>query len=223
MPRVAVVRFPGSNCDADTLRACTDVGADAEYVWHREESLGNADVVMLPGGFAFGDHLRAGAIARFSPIMRAVIDHGKAGGAILGICNGFQVLCEAGLLPGALVRNQHLAFISRPLHVRIESTGSPFTNAYSIGDEFPVPIAHGEGRFVSSREVMDELENEDRVVLRYSKENPNGSLNAVAGITNEGRNIVGMMPHPERAADPLVGETRGRIVFESFMKTAGAL
>lgn len=216
------MRFPGSNCDADTLRACADVGADAEYVWHREESLGNADVVMLPGGFAFGDHLRAGAIARFSPIMRAVIDHGKAGGAILGICNGFQILCEAGLLPGALVRNQHLAFISRPLHIRIESTESPFTNQYSKGDEFLVPIAHGEGRFVSSQAVMDRLESDDRVVLRYSRENPNGSLNAVAGITNEERNVVGMMPHPERAADPLVGETRGRIVFESFMKTTGA-
>ncbi len=223
MPRVAVIRFPGSNCDADTLRSCAAVGADAEYVWHREESIGNADVVMIPGGFAFGDHLRAGAIARFSPIMRAVIEHGRAGGPILGICNGFQVLCEAGLLPGALVRNQNLAFISRPLYVRVESTDNPFTNQYTRGDEFLVPVAHGEGRFVSSQEVMDRLEGEDRIVLRYSRENPNGSLNAVAGIANEERNIVGMMPHPERAADPLLGETRGRIVFESFMKTAGAV
>ena len=223
MPRIAVIRFPGSNCDADTLRACVDVGADAKYVWHREETLGDTDIVMIPGGFAFGDHLRAGAIARFSPIMRAVINHGKSGGPILGICNGFQILCEAGLLPGALVRNQHLAFISRPLQVRIESTENPFTNQYSRGDEFLVPVAHGEGRFVASQQVMDELESDDRIVLRYSRENPNGSLNAVAGVTNEDRNIVGMMPHPERAADPQLGETRGRLVFESFMKTAGAV
>jgi phosphoribosylformylglycinamidine synthase I len=223
MPRVAVIRFPGSNCDADTLRSCLDVGAEADYVWHREETLGNADIVMIPGGFAFGDHLRAGAIARFSPVMRAVIAHGHAGGPILGICNGFQVLCEAGLLAGALVRNEHLAFISRPLNVRIESTDNPFTNQYAKGDEFLVPVAHGEGRFVAAQEVMDKLEGDERIVLRYSRENPNGSLNAVAGITNEERNIVGMMPHPERAADPLLGETRGRIVFESFIKTAGAV
>lgn len=223
MPRVAVIRFPGSNCDADTLRACVAVGADAEFIWHREESLGNAEVVLIPGGFAFGDHLRAGAIARFSPIMKAVVEHGRSGGPLLGICNGFQVLCEAGLLPGALVRNECLSFISRPLDIRIESADTPFTCAYSPGDEFAVPVAHGEGRYTAKEDEIAALEGENRVVVRYGTENPNGSVNTIAGITNTARNIVGMMPHPERAADPVLGETRGRLAFESIMKAAGAV
>ena len=223
MMRVAVVQFPGSNCDADTLQAARAVGADAYYVWHRDTDLGNADAVMLPGGFAYGDYLRAGAIARFSPIMDAVRTHAEAGNPTLGICNGFQVLCEAGLLPGALVRNANLRFLSRPVTVRVEVTTTPFTTSYTEGDIFEVPIAHGEGRYVASPEVLDELERERRVVLRYVKDNPNGSQNNIAGITNAQRNVVGTMPHPERAADPLLGEIRGGGVFESLMQFAEVL
>jgi phosphoribosylformylglycinamidine synthase len=223
MTRVAVIRFPGSNCDADALRACCEAGADADYLWHREESLGNADVVVIPGGFAFGDHLRAGAIARFSPIMKAVIAHGKAGGPVLGICNGFQVLCESGMLPGALVGNANLRFLSRPLAVRIEAADTAFTNQYSRGEEFVMPVAHGDGRFVAPEELIDELESDGRVIFRYSADNPNGSMNSIAGITNAERNVVGLMPHPERAANPLLGETRGKKVFDSMMQNAGVL
>lgn len=223
MTRVAVVKFPGSNCDEDTLRSAQGAGAEAFYVWHREESLGNADVVILPGGFAYGDHLRAGAIARFSPVMRAVEAHAAAGGPVLGICNGFQILCEAGLLDGALVRNACLTFLSRPVRIRVESVYTPFTNAYSSGAEFDVPIAHGEGRFLAREEELRDIEEQGRVVMRYIDDNPNGSENAIAGIRNRPGNVVGMMPHPERAADPLLGETRGKFVFESLVKTVEAL
>lgn len=223
MTRVAVVRFPGSNCDADTYRACERVGAEPRYVWHREESLGDIDVVMLPGGFAYGDHLRAGAIARFSPIMRAVVEHARSGGPTLGICNGFQILCEAGLLPGALVRNACLTFISRPLSMRIEATNTPFTNAYSAGDTFDIPVAHGEGRFVAEDAEVARLEAEGLVVARYAHDNPNGSVNGIAGICSDSRSIVGLMPHPERAADELLSETRGSLMFESIVRHAGVV
>ncbi len=216
--RVAVIRFPGSNCDEDTYRAAEKAGADVYFVWHRDRSLEGAEVVMLPGGFAYGDHLRAGAIARFSPIMDAVREHAFGGGPTLGICNGFQVLCEAGLLPGALVRNAALKFLSRPVTVRVEATDTPFTTAYPDGAIFDVPVAHGEGRFVAPPDVLDELEAEHQVVLRYVGENPNGSLRYIAGITNRERNVVGMMPHPERAADPLLGNSTGSGVFDSLLQ-----
>ncbi len=216
--RIAVIRFPGSNCDEDTYRAAEKAGADVYFVWHRDRSLEGAEVVMLPGGFAYGDHLRAGAIARFSPIMDAVREHALGGGPTLGICNGFQVLCEAGLLPGALVRNAALKFLSRPVTVRVEATDTPFTTAYPDGAIFDVPVAHGEGRFVAPPDVLDELEAEHQVVLRYVGENPNGSLRYIAGITNRERNVVGMMPHPERAADPLLGNSTGSGVFDSLLQ-----
>jgi phosphoribosylformylglycinamidine synthase len=220
MIRVAVIRFPGSNCDADTLRAAQDVGAEAYYVWHRDKDLQQADVVILPGGFAYGDYLRAGAIARFSPVMGAVQAHADAGGPVLGICNGFQVLCEAGLLPGALMRNDRITFASLPVHVRVETEDTPFTAAFEPGAMMTIPIAHGEGRYVASAEDLKRLEAESRVVLRYVGDNPNGSMNDIAGITNVERNVVGMMPHPERVADPLIGDANGARVFESMMKRA---
>ncbi len=220
MIRVAVIRFPGSNCDADTLRAARAVGAHAYYVWHRDSDLQKADVVILPGGFAFGDYLRPGAIARFSPVMAAVQAHAEAGGPLLGICNGFQVLCEAGLLPGALMRNARLTFASLPVRVRVETDDTPFTASYEPGEVLTLPIAHGEGRYVASPEVLREIEAEHRVVLRYVGENPNGSIDDIAGVTNAERNVVGMMPHPERVADPLIGEAAGVRVFESMMKRA---
>ncbi len=218
MTTVAVVRFPGSNCDEDTFRAAQNAGADTQYIWHREESLGNADIVILPGGFAYGDYLRVGAIARFSPVMKAVEAHATEGGPVLGICNGFQILCEAGLLPGALVRNRDLAFLSRPVRVTVECIDTPFTSAYSTGDTFEMPVAHGEGCYVAPPDELLRIEQEQRVVFRYLGDNPNGSEHAIAGIANSARNVVGMMPHPERAADLLLGEDRGAIVFESFMK-----
>ena len=221
MMRVAVVRFPGSNCDADALRAASEAGAEAYYVWHRDRDLKQADAVLLPGGFAYGDYLRAGAIARFSPVMAAVQAHADAGGPVLGICNGFQVLCEAGMLPGALMRNARVTFASLPVRVRVETDDTPFTSAYEPGTLMTIPIAHGEGRYVAPPDVLRELEAEKRVVLRYVGENPNGSTNDIAGVTNAERNVVGMMPHPERAsADLLVGDAAGARVFESMMKRA---
>lgn len=220
MIRVAVVRFPGSNCDEDTLRALALAGGEAYFVWHRERSLHGADVVVLPGGFAYGDYLRAGAIARFSPVMDSVIDHARAGGPVLGICNGFQVLCEAGLLPGALTRNAGLTFVSRPVRVRVEAIDTPFTRCYPPGAIFSVPVAHGEGRYVAPPEVIEELESEGRVVLRYVEgSNPNGSANDIAGIANRERNVVGIMPHPERAVDPLLGSGDGLTMFVSAVQS----
>jgi phosphoribosylformylglycinamidine synthase len=221
--RVAVIRFPGSNCDEDTLRAAARAGATAYYVWHRDTDLDQADVVVLPGGFAYGDYLRAGAIARFSPVMAAVTEHARAGGAVLGICNGFQILCEAGLLPGALMRNAGLQFLSRPVDVRVERSDTPFTCAYAAGAIIRLPIAHGEGRYVASDETLRGLEAEGRVVLRYVGDNPNGSAADIAGITNAERTVVGMMPHPERAADPLLGGAPGAGVFASVMQCSPTL
>jgi len=223
MMRVAIARFPGSNCDADTLRAVTRAGADGYYVWHRETSLQGADAVVLPGGFAYGDYLRAGAIARFSPVMAAVRELADAGGPVLGICNGFQVLCEAGLLPGALMRNAGLAFVSRPVRVRVETTDTPFTLAYEAGAIIRMPVAHGEGRYVAPPEVLEELDGERQVVLRYVGENPNGSMHDIAGITNAGRNVVGIMPHPERAAEAHLGETEGAKFFQSVIQNLASI
>ena len=182
MERVAVVVFPGSNCDADTLAAAREAGTDAYFVWHRDTDLQRADIAILPGGFSYGDYLRSGAIARFSPIMRAVAAHAQAGGPVLGICNGFQILCEAGLLPGGLMRNARLKFLSRPVRVRVEATDTPFTRLYGPGEELTVPIAHGDGRYVVDPRAAAELEAGGRVVWRYLGDNPNGSTNDIAGV-----------------------------------------
>jgi phosphoribosylformylglycinamidine synthase I len=227
MPRVAVVRFPGSNCDFDTLRAAEGVGADAYFVWHRDADLRDADVVILPGGFSYGDYLRSGAIARFSPIMRAVQRHAAAGGPVLGICNGFQILCEAHLLPGALMRNAGLTFVSKPVDVIVERTDTAFTCDYEADERLRLPVAHGEGRFVAEPDTLRMLEAEGRVVLRYVaaterspfQPNPNGSANHIAGICNADGNVVGIMPHPERAADRLLGLTGGSGFFTSLVSS----
>ena len=214
--RVAVVVFPGSNCDADTLAAAQAAGSDAFPVWHRDTDLQQADVVILPGGFSYGDYLRSGAIARFSPVMRAVEAHARAGGPVLGICNGFQILCEAGLLPGALMRNVGLKFLSRPVRVRVEVTDTPCTCLATPGEELVLPIAHGDGRYVAEARTAAELEADARVVWRYVGDNPNGSTNDIAGICNVARNVVGIMPHPERRNDPLLGGPDGARVFQSM-------
>lgn len=223
MTKVGVVRFPGSNSEDETVRAAQRAGLETSYLWHKDHDLSGADVVILPGGFAYGDYLRAGAIARFSPLMREVIEFANRGGPVLGICNGFQVLCEAGLLEGALVRNECLSFISRPLDVKIERTDTPFTSAFEEGQVVPIQVSHGEGRFVADKAVLESIEAESRVVARYVGDNPNGSANAIAGICNQSRNVVGMMPHPERVAHPLLGEARGQLVFESLMRTVEAV
>jgi len=216
MKRVAVVVFPGSNCDADTLAAAREAGSDAYFVWHRETDLRQADVVILPGGFSYGDYLRSGAIARFSQVMAAVTAHARAGGPVLGICNGFQILCEAGLLPGGLMRNAGLRFVSRPVRVRVEQTDTPFTCLYEKGEVLELPIAHGDGRYVVDPRTAAELEATERVVWRYHLDNPNGSTSHIAGITNAGHNVVGIMPHPERANAPALGGQDGARVFHSM-------
>ena len=219
--KVAVVRFPGSNCDADAWHAARAAGAEACYVWHRSADLEGADVVVLPGGFCYGDYLRPGAIARFSPVMRAVAAHAAAGRPVLGICNGFQVLCEAQLLPGALARNGGLSFVCRPVTMRVESDGTPFTARYKPGQLVTMPIAHGDGRYVADPATLDRLEREERVVFRYVGGNPNGAMRDIAGITNEGRNVVGLMPHPERAAETLLGSADGAAMFALAGVAAG--
>jgi phosphoribosylformylglycinamidine synthase len=214
--KVGVVVFPGSNCDHDAWYAVSrNLGQTAEYIWHDAESLGDVDAVILPGGFSYGDYLRCGAIAKFSRVMNAVRRFAAEGGPVLGICNGFQILVESGLLPGALVRNAGLKFICRPVELRVETTASMFTSLAGKGQVLRVPIAHGEGCFIADERTLDQLEAEDRVAFRYV-ENPNGSLRNIAGILNEGRNVMGMMPHPERASDPLVGSTDGLVVLGSL-------
>ena len=223
MTRVAVVRFPGSNCDFDTLRAAQRHGAEAYFVWHRDTDLKGADIVILPGGFSYGDYLRVGAIARFSPIMPAVQRHAAESGPLLGICNGFQILCEAQLLPGALLRNAGLSFVSKPVDVSVEQTDTAFTCDYEPGARLRLPVAHGDGRYVASADTLRMLEAEGRVVLRYVaaterspfQPNPNGSANHIAGICNAEGNVVGIMPHPERAIDRLLGLTGGAGFFTS--------
>ena len=223
--RVAIVTFPGSNCDYDCWHAAREVmGAEPAYVWHRELSLEGADAVVLPGGFSYGDYLRAGAIARFSPVMEAVRRFADEGGPVLGVCNGFQILCEAGLLPGALIRNQSLKFQGERVRVRVERTDTMFTSAYSAGDVLHLHIAHGQGNYVADEGTLDRLEAERRVVFRYvdaageatDEGNANGSLRNIAGILNEGGNVLGLMPHPERSTERLLGATGGRGVFESL-------
>jgi phosphoribosylformylglycinamidine synthase len=220
-----VVTFPGSNCDYDIYRASKDVlGADTRYVWHRDTGLGEPDIVFLPGGFSYGDYLRAGAIARFSPNMEEVIDYAQRGGLVAGICNGFQILCESHLLPGALVRNDVLKFRSRWIHMRVENTDTPWTSAYEPGQVLRIPIAHGEGNYVADDATLRALGDGNRVVFRYCdpdgnvtpESNPNGSVDGIAGIVSERGNVLGLMPHPERAIEQVLGGTDGRGMFESL-------
>jgi phosphoribosylformylglycinamidine synthase len=223
--KFGVVVFPGSNCDHDTYHVISKViGQPVDFIWHKEEEIDSYDAIILPGGFSYGDYLRTGAIARFSPVMRAVKEFARAGGLVLGICNGFQVLCEGGLLPGALLRNRSLKFICEHVNIRIERTDTPFTSACSSGQILSIPIAHGDGNFFCDQKTLDELENENRIIFRYcnpqgrltEEANPNGSLNHIAGICNRERNVLGLMPHPERASESLLGSKDGRIIFLSM-------
>jgi phosphoribosylformylglycinamidine synthase subunit PurQ / glutaminase len=226
MPKTkfAVVVFPGSNCDEDAYYAAKHVlGQEATYVWHKDTDLKGADVVVLPGGFAHGDYLRTGAMARFAPIMKEVRAFAARGGPVLGICNGFQVLLEAGLLPGAMLRNRDLKFHCEHVHIRVEQTDTPFTLACSWGKVLRIPIAHGEGNYFAEPDVISRLEANRQIVFRYTDSdgnvtdaaNPNGSMAAIAGLCNEARNIVGLMPHPERACESALGSSDGLVIFES--------
>jgi phosphoribosylformylglycinamidine synthase len=225
MTRVAVIRFPGSNCEPDAYRAVEREGGSPYYVFHRDTDLGDADAVIIPGGFSYGDYLRAGAIARFSPIMAAIERHAADGKPLAGICNGFQILCEAGLLPGALMRNASLRYVSRPVDVRIERCDTPFTSSFRKGEVIRIPVGHGDGRYTASEDVLATLESEGRIVFRYVETgmpdgaaNPNGAAHDIAAISNREGTIVGMMPHPERLADRLLGSDAGTRVFSSLVR-----
>jgi phosphoribosylformylglycinamidine synthase I len=229
--RFGIVTFPGSNCDTDAYHAVVDaLGEEAVMLWHKAHDLEDVDVVILPGGFAHGDYLRAGAIARFSPIMREVRVHADRGGRVLAICNGFQIACEAGLLPGALVRNASQSFICESVRIRVEQTETAFTSAYTSGDRLRIPIAHGDGRYVADASVLDTLEEHGRVVFRYVDAsgtpslagNPNGSMRNIAGIVNAAGNVLGLMPHPERAVDKELGSADGLPLFESLVARVAA-
>ena len=229
--KFGIVTFPGSNCDYDAYRAVIDVlGEEAVYIWHKDHDLQGSDVVILPGGFSYGDYLRAGAIARFSPVMSEVIEHAKKGGIVIGICNGFQIACEADLLPGALLRNASLQFVSAPVNLRVENSNTLFTSGYSEGQIIRIPIAHGDGRYTASDAELDALEQNQQVVFRYvnpggepaDDANPNGSARSIAGIVNAEGNVLGMMPHPERALDDLLGSSDGVALFESLLARVAA-
>jgi phosphoribosylformylglycinamidine synthase subunit PurQ / glutaminase len=224
--KFGIVVFPGSNCDEDALHAARDVfGQDADYLWHKDADLKGADVVILPGGFAHGDYLRTGAMARFSPIMPAVRAFADRGGPVLGICNGFQILLEAGLLPGAMLRNRGLKYRCEHVHLRVEQTDTPFTHAARAGQVLRIPIGHGEGNYFAPPETLQAIEANRQVILRYTDPegnvdeawNPNGSANGIAGLCNDARNVVGMMPHPERACEALLGGVDGGAIFESIV------
>lgn len=216
--KFGVVVFPGSNCDHDAWYAASrNAGHQAEFLWHSDTDLKQSDCVILPGGFSYGDYLRCGAIAKFSPILAAVKKHAQSGGLVMGICNGFQILTESGLLPGALVRNRGLKFICAPVRLTAATGNSPFTNAIPEGKVLTIPIAHGEGCYIADQQTLDELESEERVAFRYV-DNPNGSLRDIAGILSRERNVMGMMPHPERATEPLMGSSDGLLVFESLVR-----
>ncbi|HEX7276603.1 MAG TPA: phosphoribosylformylglycinamidine synthase subunit PurQ [Acidimicrobiales bacterium] len=214
--KVGVVVFPGSNCEHDVVEAITLVGGEAELVWHGDRTVGDVDAIVLPGGFAHGDYLRPGAIARFSPVMEAVVEFAHAGGPVLGICNGFQVLTEAGLLPGALQKNRGLKFLCTTVGVRVENTESALTGRATAGAVLRLPINHFEGNYTCPADVLAELRADERVILRYL-DNPNGSVDDIAGICSEGRNVCGLMPHPERACDDLLGSADGRPLLESLL------
>lgn len=226
-PRVAVVTFPGSNDDRDALRAVRLLGGEAIPVWHGDADLHGADAVLLPGGFSYGDYLRTGAIARFATVMEAVRDHASSGRPVLGVCNGFQILCEAGMLPGALIRNRGLAFICRRVHIRVETSSTPFTSGIEAGEVLEVPIKHGEGQFVADPETLARIDSDGLVVFRYcssrgeitEEANPNGSIRNIAGLRSESGNVVGLMPHPEHAVDPDVGPVGGQPLFESLLSS----
>lgn len=229
--KFGIVTFPGSNCDYDAYRAVVDVlREEATYLWHKEHDLAGCDVIILPGGFSYGDYLRPGAIARFSPIMTEVAAHAKRGGPVLAVCNGFQVACEAALLPGALLRNASLKFVSEPVRLRVENADTLFSNRYEKGQLLAMPVAHGDGRYAADDETLDRLEGEGQVVFRYVHGDadadeywsPNGSMRAIAGIVNASGNVMGMMPHPERAMDALLGSTDGIGVFESMLVRVAA-
>jgi phosphoribosylformylglycinamidine synthase I len=219
-PRIAVVTFPGSNDDRDALHALELLDAEAVPVWHGDAELPDVGAVVLPGGFSYGDYLRAGAIARFSPALTAVCEFAAGGGLVLGICNGFQVLCEAGLLPGVLRRNMSLQFVCADVLVRVEHADTPFTAECTSGDVLTIPVKHGEGCWYADPELLAQLEARAQVVLRYAGENPNGSVGDVAGIVGESRNVMGLMPHPEHAVDPLLGPTGGRPILTSLIAAA---
>ncbi|HLE55469.1 MAG TPA: phosphoribosylformylglycinamidine synthase subunit PurQ [Rhodothermia bacterium] len=227
--KFGIVTFPGSNCYYDTMHAVVDtLGEQAVYLWHKDRDLQGAEVVVLPGGFSYGDYLRPGAIARFSPIMNEVVAHAARGAPVLCICNGFQIACEAGLLPGALLRNQTLQFVSSPITMRVENTRTIFSSAYAPGQLVTMPVAHGDGRYTADKRTLDELESEGRVVFRYvnssgeasAQANPNGAARNIAGIVNAGGNVLGLMPHPERAMDQILGSCDGVGVFESLLGAA---
>jgi len=224
--RFGVVIFPGSNCDTDTFHALHDqMGAPVDYIWHQATDLKGYDCVILPGGFSYGDYLRTGAVARFSPVMNAVSDFAAKGGLVLGICNGFQILLEAGLLPGAMLRNSGQKFVCKYLNLRVESTDTPYTRAMTKGAVLRIPIAHGEGNYYADPAALQEMKKHDQIVFRYSTPegeitadaNPNGSLENIGGVCNRERNVMGMMPHPERCSDPLLGSADGRLVWESIL------
>jgi phosphoribosylformylglycinamidine synthase len=227
--KFGIIKFPGSNCDQDCYHVLANVlGQPVNYIWHKDTTVGDVDCVIVPGGFSYGDYLRTGAIARFSPAMKAVAAHAKDGGLVIGICNGFQILCEAHLLPGALIRNKNLKFICEYIHIRVETTGTPFTNACRQGQVLRIPIAHGEGNYFADPKVIEQLKREDRILVRYCTKdgkiadsaNPNGSIENIAGVCNEGRNVFGLMPHPERASESVLGSEDGRLIFESILRSA---
>jgi phosphoribosylformylglycinamidine synthase subunit PurQ / glutaminase len=223
--KFAVLQFPASNCDQDAIHAVRVMGHQARYVWHKEETLGDVDAVIVPGGFSYGDYLRCGAIARFSPVVRSLQRFAADGGLVLGICNGFQVLCEAGLLPGALIRNRSLQFRCEQVFIKTMTAASPFTNQIPPGKVLRVPVAHGEGCYFADAETVARLQQNDQILWKYvsasgeltNEANPNGSVEHIAGICNEGRNVAGLMPHPERACEPLLGSSDGRLIFESMV------
>jgi phosphoribosylformylglycinamidine synthase len=227
-PRIGVVTFPGSLDDGDALRAVVCMGGEGVALWHAEQDLKGVDAVILPGGFSYGDYLRTGAIARFAPVMDEIRGFADAGGPVVGICNGFQILCEAGMLPGALVRNRSLRFVCRPIHVRVETSLSVLTDGIVAGEALRIPVKHGEGQFLASDEDLRRIEGEGLVVFRYcapdgivdDAHNVNGSANAIAGVRNERGNVVGLMPHPEHAVDPDVGPTGGQPLFASLLARA---
>jgi phosphoribosylformylglycinamidine synthase len=230
--RFGIIVFPGSNCDHDAYHAAKHVfDQEARFIWHEEDHLGDVDVVIVPGGFSYGDYLRSGAIAQFSPIMRDVVRFAEEGGLVFGICNGFQILCEAGLLPGTLMRNESLRFICKGTTLRVENADTPFTGALTTKQVVTLPISHGEGRYYADDAVLDRIEANDQVVFRYSTPegnvtddaNPNGSVHGIAGIVNEDGNVCGLMPHPERCVEPLLGDTDGRLIFESLLDHVSAV
>jgi phosphoribosylformylglycinamidine synthase I len=223
--KFGIVILPGSNCDDDAMHVTRDVlGAEAEFLWHKDVDLKGSDCVIIPGGFAYGDYLRAGALAKFAPIMEPIRRHAAAGGLVLGICNGFQVLTEVGLLPGALMKNQHLRFLSRDVYMSVEEIDTPFTSELTRDQILKAPIAHGEGNYYAGEEVLDMLERDRRVIFRYCDEegrltsdsNPNGSARHIAGICSAGRNVLGLMPHPERCAESILGNADGLAIFKSI-------